>query len=88
MAVTASNPGPRPAALSFLTRLRPDNFTIALVVVVALATFLPATGEAKPVLGVATKLAIALLFFLWSKVVIFERPAAKPNHNERFKLGR
>ncbi|HVV94624.1 MAG TPA: bile acid:sodium symporter family protein [Hyphomicrobiales bacterium] len=50
--------------MALLSRLRPDNFTIALVIVVVLATFLPAKGEAVPVLGVVTKLAIALLFFL------------------------
>ena len=54
----------RSAAMSLLLRLRPDNFTIALVIVVVVATFLPATGGAVPMLGIVTKIAIALLFFL------------------------
>ncbi|MGO8798961.1 MAG: bile acid:sodium symporter family protein [Roseiarcus sp.] len=50
--------------LRALTILRPDNFTLAIVATVALASFLPAVGTAGAVVHGATILAIALLFFL------------------------
>lgn len=45
-------------------RLRPDSFTLALVVTVALASVLPASGAAAAFLERATTLAVALLFFM------------------------
>ena len=51
-----------PAAL--LRNLKPDNFTIALLVTVALASFLPCTGTTAVVFGHVTTIAIGALFFL------------------------
>src|ERR1700687_422693 len=51
--------------LSRLPRLPVDTFVLALLVVVAIATVLPARGAAADVLSVATKVAIALLFALY-----------------------
>ncbi|MCL6486366.1 bile acid:sodium symporter family protein [Janthinobacterium lividum] len=51
-----------PAAL--LRNLKPDNFTIALLVTVALASFLPCTGQTAVVFGHITTVAIGALFFL------------------------
>ncbi|MBG6222333.1 MULTISPECIES: bile acid:sodium symporter family protein [unclassified Janthinobacterium] len=51
-----------PAAL--LRNLKPDNFTIALLVTVALASFLPCTGTTALVFGHVTTVAIGALFFL------------------------
>lgn len=45
-------------------RLNIDPFTLALLATVAAASLVPARGESARVLGVATNLAIALLFFL------------------------
>ncbi|HXP95175.1 MAG TPA: bile acid:sodium symporter family protein [Telmatospirillum sp.] len=50
--------------MSALARLRPDNFTLALVGVVLLATLLPCSGQFAADWGIATQVAIALLFFL------------------------
>jgi sodium/bile acid cotransporter 7 len=50
--------------MRFLSYLRPDRFTIALVATAGLATLLPATGAAAPVLKVVIACSIALLFFL------------------------
>jgi len=50
--------------MSKLARLRPDNFTLALLCTVALATMLPCRGWAQPVFETLTTCAIALLFFL------------------------
>jgi sodium/bile acid cotransporter 7 len=47
-----------------LNRLALDPFTIALLVVVALASFAPVSGHAAHVLGNVTTFAIGLLFFL------------------------
>ncbi|HBX53964.1 MAG TPA: bile acid:sodium symporter, partial [Pseudomonas sp.] len=46
------------------SRLLPDNFTLTLIGVVALATLLPASGQAAVAVGWITNLGIALLFFL------------------------
>ncbi len=46
------------------SHLRPDNFTLALLATVALATLLPLTGAAAAGLDRFTDLAIAALFFL------------------------
>jgi sodium/bile acid cotransporter 7 len=45
-------------------RLMPDVFTFAILCMVALASFLPVTGQAAVVFGDVTALAIGLLFFL------------------------
>ncbi|WP_114947171.1 bile acid:sodium symporter family protein [Microvirga calopogonii] len=50
--------------MAFLSLLRPDRFTIALVATALLATFLPATGTAAPILKTVIAGSIALLFFL------------------------
>jgi sodium/bile acid cotransporter 7 len=47
-----------------LIRYRPDNFTLALLATVALASLLPCRGAAAPWFGTGTGVAIALLFFL------------------------
>lgn len=47
-----------------MKRFLPDSFTLLLVGVVVLASFLPISGEPARWFGVATNLAIALLFFL------------------------
>lgn len=46
-------------------RIRPDSFILALVATAILASVVPATGEALDVLRVASKISIALLFFLY-----------------------
>src|SRR6202158_6501854 len=51
--------------LSGRPRLPVDTFVLALLVVVAIATVLPARGAAADVLSVATKVAIPLLFALY-----------------------
>jgi sodium/bile acid cotransporter 7 len=45
-------------------RFLPDNFTLALVTVVIIASFLPASGQVAVGFGWLTNIAIALLFFL------------------------
>ncbi|OOG54190.1 bile acid:sodium symporter [Rhodanobacter sp. B05] len=45
-------------------RFRPDNFTLALLGTVVLASLLPCRGEAARIFDVITDAAIALLFFL------------------------
>ena len=52
------------AASPLRARLRPDNFTLALLVTVVLATLWPASGRAAQWLDTGTDIAIALLFFL------------------------
>ncbi|OAE40521.1 bile acid:sodium symporter family protein [Agrobacterium tumefaciens] len=47
-----------------MTRFLPDRFTMMLVATVILASVLPISGEPAEYFGLATKLAIALLFFL------------------------
>ena len=50
--------------MSLLSRLRPDNFTLALLATVLLASLLPARGALAGALDTVTDIAIALLFFL------------------------
>lgn len=50
--------------MSLLARLRPDNFTLALLATVLLASLWPASGAAARALDVGTDIAIAALFFL------------------------
>ncbi|MFR0690719.1 bile acid:sodium symporter family protein [Enterobacterales bacterium AE_CKDN230030158-1A_HGKHYDSX7] len=45
-------------------RLLPDNFTLALIATVTVASLLPCEGQAAVVFGWITNLGIALLFFL------------------------
>lgn len=45
-----------------MTRFLPDRFTMMLVATVILASILPISGEPAEYFGLATKLAIALLF--------------------------
>lgn len=52
----------RPAG--WLSRLKPDWYIILIVAMVGLASVLPARGAAEPIFGGATKIAIALVFFL------------------------
>lgn len=52
------------ALLRSLSTFKPDNFTLAIVGAVVLASLLPASGAAADVVHVLTILAIALLFFL------------------------
>jgi sodium/bile acid cotransporter 7 len=47
-----------------MTRFLPDRFILALLATVALASFLPAKGEAAAIVGWASNIAIGLLFFL------------------------
>jgi solute carrier family 10 (sodium/bile acid cotransporter), member 7 len=53
-----------PAAGGWLQRLRLDPYIAAIVGIVALASILPARGEAADAVGWATKVGIALVFFL------------------------
>jgi sodium/bile acid cotransporter 7 len=48
----------------WLSRLKPDWYIILIVAMVGLASVLPARGVAEPIFGGATKIAIALVFFL------------------------
>jgi len=50
--------------MSILSRLRPDNFTLALVGTVVLASVLPASGSFAQILEKITSAVIVLLFFL------------------------
>jgi sodium/bile acid cotransporter 7 len=47
-----------------LLRFRPDNFTLALLATVGLASLLPCRGDIARAFGTGTGVAIALLFFL------------------------
>jgi sodium/bile acid cotransporter 7 len=50
--------------MRWLASLKPDNFTMAIVGAVIVASFLPATGVGATILHFVTIFAIALLFFL------------------------
>ncbi|AXY58395.1 bile acid:sodium symporter [Acinetobacter chinensis] len=50
--------------MNILKLLALDRFTILLIVMVILATFLPVYGQAASIFGVVTNIAIAILFFL------------------------
>ncbi len=45
-------------------RFLPDNFTLALIATVLLATFLPCSGQTAVVFEWVTNIGIGLLFFL------------------------
>ena len=53
-----------PAGAGWLTRLRPDGYLMLIFGMVILASFLPARGEIRPILDIAVKVGIALVFFL------------------------
>ena len=57
-------PSSSQSRLALLRRLVPDAFTIALMLAMLAATFLPASGGAGRALGHVTTVAIGLLFFL------------------------
>ena len=57
-----------------------DNFTLALLAVIALATLLPCEGQGALVFGGLTNLAIALLFFLHGAKLSREAVAAGAGH--------
>ena len=48
----------------WISRLKPDWYIILIISMVALASLLPARGAAAPAFGLATQIAIALVFFL------------------------
>jgi sodium/bile acid cotransporter 7 len=50
--------------MTFLSHLRPDRFTLALLASAIGATLVPATGAAAPILKIVISVSIALLFFL------------------------
>ncbi|GGY53213.1 bile acid:sodium symporter family protein [Pseudoduganella albidiflava] len=52
------------SVLATLSRFKPDNFTLVLLVTVGVATLLPCTGQVAVVLGDFTTFIIGLLFFL------------------------
>ncbi|TWI62238.1 sodium/bile acid cotransporter 7 [Pseudoduganella lurida] len=52
------------AALSSLSRFKPDSFTLALLTTVAIASVLPCSGGVAVAFGNVTTVAIGLLFFL------------------------
>jgi sodium/bile acid cotransporter 7 len=56
--------GFRAQIMRFLSYLRPDRFTIALIATAAFATIFPASGAAIPFLKTVIACSIALLFFL------------------------
>jgi len=49
---------------TYLSRIKPDNFTLSLLATVTVATVLPCSGRTAVVFGDITALAIGLLFFL------------------------
>jgi sodium/bile acid cotransporter 7 len=53
-----------PAGAGWLARLRPDGYLMLIFGMVILASFLPARGEFRPILDVAVKVGIGLVFFL------------------------
>src|SRR4051812_7769439 len=50
--------------MTWLARLRPDNFLLAIIGLGGPASFLPVRGEVAHDFGLFTKVVIALLFFL------------------------
>lgn len=62
------------------SRLLPDNFTLSLVAVVALATLLPARGAVAVAFGWITNLGIGLLFFLHGAKLSREAVLAGASH--------
>jgi solute carrier family 10 (sodium/bile acid cotransporter), member 7 len=58
------SPTDGPARKGWSSRLKPDAFVLTLVAAVVAASLLPVRGEAAEGLGLVSKLAIGLLFFL------------------------
>jgi sodium/bile acid cotransporter 7 len=50
--------------MSLLQKIRPDKFTVALVSTVVVASLLPLQGQAAHWFGIATQIAVAMLFFM------------------------
>ena len=48
-----------------MRRYLPDTFTILLLATVLLASVLPIHGDAAVWFGMATKVAVGMVFFLW-----------------------
>ena len=61
-------------------RFLPDNFTLMLITVVIIASFLPATGQVAVGFGWLTNIAIALLFFLHGAKLSRESIVAGAGH--------
>ena len=62
------------------TKLLPDNFTLALVTTVAIATFLPCRGHVAVAFDWITNIAIGLLFFLHGAKLSREAIVAGATH--------
>ncbi|EET09068.1 bile acid:sodium symporter, partial [Burkholderia pseudomallei] len=62
------------------SRFVPDNFTLALVGTVVLASFLPCRGEAAHAFNWATDIAVGLLFFLHGAKLSREAIVAGATH--------
>src|SRR5471032_7067 len=71
---------PRMTLLMTRPRFLPDNFTLTLVSVVILASFLPASGQVAVGFGWLTNFAIALLFFLHGAKLLRESIIAGAGH--------
>ena len=52
------------ARQGWLGRLKPDWYLVLILTMVAIATLAPARGAAAPAFGLATSIAIGLVFFL------------------------
>ncbi|MBN9478007.1 MAG: bile acid:sodium symporter [Bordetella sp. SCN 67-23] len=61
-------------------RFLPDNFTLSLIVVVTLASFLPCSGQTAVVFDWITNIAIGLLFFLHGAKLSREAIVAGATH--------
>ncbi|MFT4174756.1 MAG: bile acid:sodium symporter family protein [Rhodocyclaceae bacterium] len=61
-------------------RFLPDNFTLALVTTVALASFFPCQGQTAEVFDVVTNIAIGLLFFFHGAKLSREAVVAGATH--------
>lgn len=61
-------------------KFRPDTFTIMLLGAVALASFLPATGNVGELLATAGTVAVALLFFFHGAALSREQIVAGASH--------
>jgi solute carrier family 10 (sodium/bile acid cotransporter), member 7 len=62
------------------SRYAPDNFTLALICTVALASVLPCRGAAAPVFDIATNIAVGALFFLHGAKLSREAVVAGVTH--------
>ena len=62
--MTSPTPRPKPALLRLADRIRIDRYLLLIVLMVVLASLLPARGATAVAWGWATKIAIGLVFFL------------------------